>query len=77
MRRVIIIADVNTLPLITFANQNGDTALHRAAKYGHVDILHMLLEEQASIDEMNDVRYSYNNGVCAVTRLYIEYNYNA
>ena len=34
----------------------GDTALHKAAKYAHMEVLEILLEEQASINEQNEAR---------------------
>ena len=41
--------------------QKGETALHKAAKYAHIQVIDMLLEAQASIDGLNEVCYNYTD----------------
>ena len=38
--------------------QKAETALHRAAKYAHTQVIEMLLDAQADIDELNKVCYN-------------------
>ena len=40
-----------------FSIQNGETALHKAAKYYHMDALEILLGAHASIDIQNNVSF--------------------
>ena len=38
--------------------QNGETALHKAAKYYHTKAVELLVEAGASINKLNDVSYT-------------------
>lgn len=51
--------------LFLLLKQRGDTALHMAAKHAHLDVLMMLLEAQASINEQNQVRLCTVTVLCA------------
>ena len=38
--------------------QNGETAIQKAAKYAHTQVIEMLLDAHANIDELNKVCYN-------------------
>lgn len=47
---------VSIIALLIFVIiQKGDTALHKAAKGSHIEVVKLLLVAQASINELNDV----------------------
>ena len=44
-----------TIAFILFSPQSGDTALHRASRYGHPEVVKLLLQSHADVNDQNNV----------------------
>ena len=44
-----------TIAFILFSPQNGDTALHKASRYGHPEVVKLLLQSHADVNVKDNV----------------------
>ena len=44
-----------TIAFILFSLQSGDTALHEASRYGHLEVVKLLLQSHADVNVKNNV----------------------
>ena len=47
--------DICSIPFILFSLQYGDTALHKASRYGHPEVVKLLLQSDANVNVIDKV----------------------